>query len=77
MFCYILVIFPADLLIGELQDAYRGLQNIREALQREMNCLPDTLTDRGLKALLDRYDEIQYELDRLKNFLTEIRHPPQ
>ena len=63
--------------IGELQDAYRGLQNIREALQREMNRLPDTLTDRGLEGLLKRYKKVQNELTRLKNFLTEIGHPPQ
>lgn len=63
--------------IGELQDTYRGLQNIRETLQRERNRLPDTLTDRGLDVLLKRYKEVQNELTRLKNFLTEIGHPPQ
>ena len=63
--------------IGELQDAYRGLQNIREALEREMRYLPNTLTDRGLNVLLDRYAEVQDELNRLKNFLTEIGRPPQ
>ena len=63
--------------LGELQDAYRGLQNIRRALEREMDRLPATLTDRGIQVLDTKYKEVQEELNRLKNFLTEIGHPPQ
>jgi Protein of unknown function (DUF1557). len=62
--------------IGELQDAYRGLQNVRRQLEREIRNLPPTLTDRGFDVLLKKYEEVQYELDRLKNFLREIGRAP-
>lgn len=62
--------------IGELEDAYRGLQNVRQQLEREMRNLPVTVTDRGIQVLSDKYREVQNELKNLKNFLRSIGRNP-
>jgi len=62
--------------IGELQDAYRSLVKIRQALADEMKLLPDTLTPRGLELLKTTYPQVQKDLSRLKNFLQKIGHLP-
>ncbi|MEG3960460.1 polymorphic toxin type 28 domain-containing protein, partial [Microcoleus sp. herbarium2] len=65
--------------IRELEDTYRGLQRIREALENEMARLPNTLTNRGLDVLVGRNKEVQDELNRLKRFFIKDlnRQPPQ
>ena len=62
--------------IGELQDAYRGLQNIRRSLEVERNNLSPNITDRGIEVLNKKYTEVQGDLGRLKGFLNSIGHSP-
>jgi len=62
--------------IGELKEAYRGLQNVRRALEREMYGVNTQLTDRGLEVLFAKYSEVQTQLARLKGFLSSIGHAP-
>jgi hypothetical protein len=58
--------------IRDLQEAYRGLENVRAALEAEMRNPPDTMTERGLRVLLDKYSELQGIMSRLKGFLSSI-----
>lgn len=62
--------------IGELHDAYRGLQNVRRSLEAEMNNLSPNLTARGLEVLLRQSQEVQREASDLKGFLSSIGHVP-
>jgi hypothetical protein len=58
--------------IQDLQQAYRGLENVRAALEAEIRNPPDTMTERGLQVLLDKYSELQGIMSRLKGFLSSI-----
>ena len=62
--------------ISDLQQAYNGLQNIREALEAEKDNPPDTITPRGEDVLDRRYGETQDLIDRTRDFLTRIGHAP-
>jgi hypothetical protein len=65
--------------IGDLQRAYDGLNNVKEALEREIGHLPNSITERGLDVLVKRYSEVQKLMNRLAGFLNEIgygRFPP-
>jgi hypothetical protein len=63
--------------IRDLQEAYNGLQNVRRILEAEVRNPPmDTITERGLNVLLERYAEVQAELSRLKGFLDQIGQLP-
>jgi len=58
--------------IGDLQRAYDGLDNVRRALQREMDHPLASITDRGLNVLLNKFSEVQGIMSRLKGFLDSI-----
>ncbi len=60
--------------IGDLQRAWRGLENVRQALEREARRIPGTLTERGLEVLLKRLSEVQALQSRLRGFLHSIGH---
>lgn len=60
--------------VRDLQQAYDGLDNVREALEREIARPPVTMTERGLETLIDKYSEVQRLLSRLGGFLGEIGH---
>ena len=71
--------------ISDLQQAYNGLQNIREALEAErerMDNLPDDapefndVVNRGANVLQKRYKEVQDLISELKGFLSQIGHAP-
>jgi hypothetical protein len=62
--------------IGELEDAYRGLENVRLQLEREIRNQPTSLTPRGNEVLNKRYKEVQDELSKLKSFLRSIGRNP-
>jgi len=65
--------------IRDLQEAYLGLDDVREKLEHEMDHLPATTTDRGLDVLIDRHSEVQQMQSRLKGFLSGIgygKFPP-
>ena len=71
--------------ISDLQQAYNGLQNVREALEAElerMDNLPDDasefedVVERGFNNARKRYREVQRLTNRLRNFLNEIGHAP-
>ncbi|NET50485.1 MAG: hypothetical protein F6K09_17675 [Merismopedia sp. SIO2A8] len=62
--------------VGELQEAHNGLQNVRRAIESEMNNLPSTLTNRGLDVLSRRHSQVQADISRLKGFLSSIGHAP-
>ena len=71
--------------ISDLQQAYNGLQNVREALETEderMNRLPndapelEDVTERGLDLVREKLSETQYLLSRVKGFLHQINHAP-
>ncbi len=58
--------------IRDLQQACDGLFNVRDALTREANNPPDTMTERGLNVLLNRQQEVNRLINRLAGFLNEI-----
>ncbi|MFB7372624.1 putative T7SS-secreted protein [Streptomyces sp. NPDC056222] len=60
--------------VADLTQAQQGLENVRKALWREMERLPDGMTERGLEVLLKKHDETVYHLDRVKGFLHQIQN---
>ncbi|EST30568.1 polymorphic toxin type 28 domain-containing protein [Streptomyces roseochromogenus] len=60
--------------IKDLTQARNGLNNVREALEKELKNPPDGITERGLEVLIRRRKETIDELDRLNGFLHSIRH---
>ena len=71
--------------IRDLQEAYNGLQNVREALEAElerMDNLPDDaaefedVVNRGMDIVDEKYREVQRLINRLRDFLNEIGHAP-
>ncbi|MFC7928409.1 polymorphic toxin type 28 domain-containing protein [Streptomyces cinereoruber] len=62
--------------VQDLTQAANGLENVRKALWKEMEKLPDGMTERGLEVLLKKYDETVYHLDRVKGFLHQIKQQP-
>lgn len=59
--------------IKDLTQAQQGLENVRKVLWKEMERLPEGMTDRGLEVLIKKYDETVYHLDRVKGFLHQIK----
>ena len=62
--------------ISDLQQAYNGLQNVREALEAEKDNPPATITPRGRQAVDRRLKQTQDLLRDLKGFLSQIGHAP-
>lgn len=62
--------------IGELEYAYRGLQNVRQQLERKIRNQPPDITSRVNEVLNKRYKQVQYELSKLKSFLRSIGRNP-
>ncbi|MDY6785854.1 MAG: polymorphic toxin type 28 domain-containing protein [Cyanobacteriota bacterium] len=60
--------------INDLQEAYYGLENVRRAFEAERS--NRRLTDRGRRILQRRYGQVQVEINKLRDFLVEIGHPP-
>ncbi len=60
--------------IAELKQARSALDKVRRVLEREIEALPDGLTDRGLEVLITKRKEVIDELDRLNGFLHSIGH---
>ncbi|MFW6694304.1 polymorphic toxin type 28 domain-containing protein, partial [Streptomyces sp. MAR4 CNX-425] len=60
--------------IADLTNARNGLENVRKVLVKEMDVLPEGLTERGLDVLIKKHDETVYHLDRLNGFLSSIGH---
>jgi RHS repeat-associated protein len=58
--------------VKDLTQAQQGLENVRRILWKEMERLPDGMTERGLEVLLKKHDETVYHLDRVKGFLHQI-----
>lgn len=58
--------------VNDLTEAKQGLENVRKILWKEMERLPDGMTERGLEVLLKKHDETVYHLDRVKGFLHQI-----
>jgi hypothetical protein len=58
--------------IGDLQRAYDGLNNVRRALQREMDNPLDSITERGTRVLTQKFSEVQGIISKLKGFLDQI-----
>jgi len=58
--------------VGDLQRAFDGLDNVRRALQREMDNPAPSTTPRGLDVLVKKFSEVQQLLSRLKGFLDSI-----
>ncbi|MEU2073519.1 putative T7SS-secreted protein [Streptomyces sp. NPDC013489] len=62
--------------VQDLTQAANGLENVRKALWKEMEKLPEGMTERGLEVLLKKHDETVYHLDRVKGFLHQIKQQP-
>ncbi|CAL9469474.1 hypothetical protein SUDANB6_02807 [Streptomyces sp. enrichment culture] len=60
--------------IADLKGARNGLDNVRMALERELQNPPASMTERGLEVLLRKRKEAIEELDRLNGFLHSIGH---
>ncbi|MFC8091304.1 putative T7SS-secreted protein [Streptomyces sp. NPDC057301] len=60
--------------IADLKGARNGLDNVRMALERELQNPSASITDRGIEVLLKRRKEAIEELDRLNGFLHSIGH---
>ncbi|MFE7166304.1 polymorphic toxin type 28 domain-containing protein [Streptomyces sp. NPDC057616] len=60
--------------IQDLKQARNGLNNVREALEREIKNPPESMTERGMNVLLKKRKEAIEELDRLNGFLHSIGH---
>jgi RHS repeat-associated protein len=60
--------------IADLKQARNGLDNIRRALEREMEHPAESMTERGLDVLIDKRKQVITELDRLNGFLHSIGH---
>ncbi|WP_062214456.1 polymorphic toxin type 28 domain-containing protein [Streptomyces sp. NBRC 109706] len=60
--------------VADLTQGRNGLNNIRRALEREMQNPPDSMTDRGLDVLVQKHKETVTELDRLNGFLHQIQN---
>lgn len=60
--------------IADLKGARNGLDNVRMALEKELQSPPASITDRGIEVLLKRRKEAIEELDRLNGFLHSIGH---
>ncbi|MEV7680389.1 putative T7SS-secreted protein [Streptomyces sp. NPDC088341] len=58
--------------VSDLTQAKQGLENVRRILWKEMERLPDGMSERGLEVLLKKHDETVYHLDRVKGFLHQI-----
>jgi hypothetical protein len=62
--------------IQDLQQAYNALENARRILEAETRNPPDSMTNRGLDVLVERYSEVQALISRLKGFLDRIGFGP-
>jgi Bacterial toxin 28 len=62
--------------IRDLQEHYRGLDNVRQVLEAEIEYPPPGITERGLEVLLSKYSELQSTMSRLKGFLDGIGYGP-
>ncbi|MFJ4778707.1 polymorphic toxin type 28 domain-containing protein [Streptomyces sp. NPDC088762] len=60
--------------ISDLKQARNGLDKVRRVLEREIEFLPESLTDRGLEVLIGKRKETIQMLDRLNGFLHSIGH---
>jgi hypothetical protein len=60
--------------IRDLQEAFDGLDRIRQILEKEIRTPPDTLTSRGIDVLTDKYSEVQSLISSLRGFLVKIGH---
>ncbi|MFI8963405.1 putative T7SS-secreted protein [Streptomyces sp. NPDC053493] len=60
--------------VQDLTQAQQGLENVRKILWKEMERLPEGMTERGLEVLLKKHDETVYHLDRVKGFLHQIKN---
>ncbi|WP_432114448.1 putative T7SS-secreted protein [Streptomyces sp. S1] len=60
--------------VKDLTQAQQGLENVRKILWKEMERLPEGLTERGLDVLIKKHDETVYHLDRVKGFLHQIKN---
>lgn len=60
--------------IADLKGARNGLDNVRIALERELQNPSASITDRGIEVLVKRRKEAIEELDRLNGFLHSIGH---
>jgi hypothetical protein len=60
--------------IGDLQQARDGLNNVKAALDHEVDNLPGTATDRGVDVLIGKQTEVNRLLNRTNSFLNEIGH---
>ncbi|MER6421108.1 polymorphic toxin type 28 domain-containing protein [Streptomyces sp. NPDC001137] len=60
--------------IADLKGARNGLENVRMALERELQNPPASITERGLEVLMKKRKETIEELDRLNGFLHSIGH---
>ncbi|NBM20176.1 putative T7SS-secreted protein [Streptomyces sp. GC420] len=60
--------------ISDLKQARNGLDNVRRVLEREMENLPEGMTERGLDVLLKKHKETVTHLDALNGFLHSIGH---
>jgi RHS repeat-associated protein len=60
--------------IADLKGARNGLDNVRLALERELEKPPAGITERGMEILLKKRKEAIDELDRLNGFLHSIGH---
>jgi hypothetical protein len=60
--------------IEDLQQAYDGLYNVRDALAAELRNPPDTITSRGIDVLDAKFREVEILRNRLNGFLSSIGH---
>ncbi|WP_155055606.1 putative T7SS-secreted protein [Streptomyces blattellae] len=60
--------------IADLKGARNGLDNVRLALEREIQNPLSSMTERGMEVLLKKRKEAIEELDRLNGFLHSIGH---
>ncbi|MFB8441100.1 putative T7SS-secreted protein [Streptomyces niveus] len=58
--------------VADLTQAKQGLENVRRILWKEMERLPDGMTERGLDVLIKKHDDTVRNLDRVKGFLHQI-----
>ncbi|MFD9570764.1 polymorphic toxin type 28 domain-containing protein [Streptomyces sp. NPDC059982] len=60
--------------IADLTNARNGLDRVRRTLEREIQNLPDSITERGLEVLIGKRKDVIQTLDRLNGFLHSIGH---
>lgn len=62
--------------IRDLQEGFNALDRVRKTLEAEQRAPPESMTERGLNILLERYKETQALISRLQGFLNSIGYGP-